>query len=393
MNISTIKDNVDLVEFEDRSIYLVGTAHVSQSSADLAEEIIREVNPETVAVELCESRYTSLKNPDRWKNTDIYSVIKEGKAYVLMAQLVLAGFQKKLGNQLQIRPGAEMMRSIQVAEEIGSETVLADREIRTTLKRTWASLGFTSMMKLLYAMVAGLFTRENIDEEEIERLKTSDALEELMKDFSDALPGVRTALIDERDQYLASKVFNAPGKKVVAIIGAGHIPGIKRCIGQDIDLEELEVIPPPKKLSKIISWAIPTVIIGLIVYGFASAGSTLGIDMLEAWFWVNAILAAFGSALALAHPVTILVAFFVSPFTSLNPFIAAGWVAGLVEAAIRKPTVSDLETIADDVSTMKGLWSNRLSRILLVVALTNLFGMIGTFIGAKSIVDLLRMHG
>jgi pheromone shutdown-related protein TraB len=213
-----------------------------------------------------------------------------------------------------------------------------------------------------------------------------------MKDFSDALPGVRTALIDERDQYLASKIFSAPGKSIVAVIGAGHIPGIKRCIGEDIDLETLEQIPPPKKLSKIIAWTIPSIVLGLICYGFYTAGTTLGFEMLEAWFWVNAILASFGALLALAHPVTIIVAFFVSPFTSLNPFIAAGWVAGLCEAAIRKPTVADLESISDDVSTMRGLWTNRLSRILLVIALTNLFGMLGTFIGAKSIAEMLWPH-
>lgn len=389
MHITSMKENVDLVELDGRSIYLVGTAHVSQSSADLAEEIIREHQPDSVAVELCDSRYTSLKNPDRWKNTDIFSVIKDGKSYVLMAQLILAGFQKKLGNKLQIKPGAEMMRSIEVAEELKLRTVLADREIRTTLKRTWASLGFFSMLKLMFAMVAGLFSHENIDEEEIERLKTADALEELMKEFSAALPGVRTALIDERDQYLASKIRGAPGDTIVAIVGAGHIPGIKKWIDKDIDLDALETIPPKKKLARFIAWAIPAVVLGLIAYGFYSAGSKTGIDMMTSWFWINAYLASIGALLALAHPLTIIVAFFVSPFTSLNPLIAAGWVAGLVEASLRKPRVSDLESIADDISTFRGLFKNRLSHILLVIALTNLFGTIGTFIGIERIASHL----
>ncbi|MDC0358910.1 TraB/GumN family protein [Oligoflexia bacterium] len=388
--ITPIKDNVDLIELEGRSIHLVGTAHVSQASVELAEEIIREVKPETVAVELCESRYKSLQDPNRWKNMDIVSVIKEGKAYVLMAQLMLSGFQKKLGNQLDIKPGAEMIQALAVAKDIDSEIVLADRDIRTTLKRTWSSLGFWSMLKLIFAMFAGLFTGEKIDEAEIERLKNSDALEELMREFSEALPEVRTALIDERDQYLAAQLRNAPGKSIVAIVGAGHIPGIKEWIDKEIDLPALETIPASKKFSKIIAWAIPLVVLGIIGYGFYSAGVGKGVEMFETWFWINACMGGLGALLAFAHPLTILAAFVASPFTSLNPLIAAGWVAGLVEAMIKKPRVSDLETIADDVSTLKGLWNNRLSKILLVIALTNLFGTIGTFIGIERITALLQ---
>jgi len=389
-NVTAIKDNVDLIKLNGRSIHLVGTAHVSQTSVDLAEEVIREVKPETVAVELCESRYKSLQDPNRWKNMDIVSVIREGKSYVLMAQLMLAGFQKKLGNQLDVTPGAEMIRAVAVANDIDSEILLADRDIRTTLKRTWASLGFWSMLKLIFAMIAGLFTGEKIDEAEIERLKNSDALEELMREFSEALPEVRTALIDERDQYLAAKIKNAPGQSIVAIVGAGHIPGIKQWIEREVDLSALETVPSSRKFGKIIAWGIPLVVLGIIGYGFYSAGVGKGVEMFETWFWINASLGAFGALLAFAHPLTILAAFVASPFTSLNPLIAAGWVAGLVEAMIKKPRVSDLETIADDVSTLKGLWNNRLSKILLVIALTNLFGTIGTFIGIERITSLLQ---
>lgn len=387
--ITSIKDNVDLVKLDGKSIYLVGTAHISQSSADLAEEVIREVEPDCVAVELCESRYTSLQNPDRWKNMDIVSVIRSGKVYVLMAQLILAGFQKKLGSQLNVKPGAEMMRSLEVAKDIGVPTVLADREIRTTLKRTWSALGFWSMMKVIFAMIAGLFTQEKIDEAEIERLKSADALEELMRDFSEALPEVRRALIDERDQYLAKKIREAPGDKVVAILGAGHIPGIKDWITKDIDLDALEEIPAPKKTGKMISWGIPLLVLSLIGIGFYNAGLEKGIDLFETWFWINAILAGVGATIALAHPITIAAAFIASPFTSLNPAIAAGWVAGLVEAMLRKPRVSDLETIADEISTVRGVWTNRVSRILLIIVLVNLFGSIGTLIGIKEIVSQL----
>lgn len=386
---TNIKENLDLIRDDDREIYLVGTAHVSKSSVELAEEVLREIKPDTVAVELCDSRYRSLQDPNRWKNMDIVSVIREGKSYVLMAQLMLAGFQKKLGDQLDVKPGAEMMQAVAVAKEIEAELVLADRDIKTTLKRTWASLGFWSMLKLIFAMIAGLFSGEKIDEDEIERLKKADALEELMADFSEALPEVRTALIDERDQYLAQKIKEAPGKKIVAIVGAGHIPGIKQWFFKDIDLAKLSELPDKKSKAKLLAWIIPAVVLAVIAYGFYSAGVSKGVEMFAAWFWINGALGAFGSLLALAHPLTILSAFIASPFTSLNPLIAGGWVAGLVEAIIKKPRVSDLETIADDISTVGGWWQNRISKILLVIALTNLCGTIGTLIGLERITRLL----
>ncbi len=388
-HITSIADNLDLIEVDGKQIYLVGTAHISQASVELAEQTIREMNPETVAVELCAPRHASLQDPDRWKNMDVLSVIRQGKAYVLMAQLMLAGFQKKLGNQLDVKPGAEMMKAAEIAKELGTELALVDREIRITLKRTWAALGIWSMLKLIIAMITGLFRSEEIDVNEIERLKSSDALEELMRDFSEALPEVRRALIDERDQYLAAKLRECPGKKIVAIIGAGHIPGIKHWIDKPVDVASLEIIPAARKSTKIIAWLIPLLVCGLIGYGFYGSGIGTGMEMLQAWFLINATFGALGAAFALAHPLTILVAFVVSPFTSLNPMIAAGWVAGVVEAFLRKPRVSDLENIADDVSTLRGVWNNRVSKILLVVALTNLFGTVGTFIGIERIADKL----
>lgn len=388
--ITPYKDNVDLVRFGDKTIYVVGTAHISKRSTELAEEIIREVRPDTVALELCEPRYQSLQDPDRWKKTDIVSVIKTGKTFVLMAQLLLAGFQKKLGGQIDIKPGAEMLRAAQVAQETGAQIVFADREIRITLKRTWASLSLRSMFRLLMAMGNGVLGEQKISEEEIERMKASDALHELMKEFSEKLPEVRETLIDERDQYLAAKIQEAPGKVVVAVVGAGHVPGMKLLFGSRIDTAPLDIIPPKSLRSKVLAWLMPVVVVALIMWGFFSSGAGTSFEMVNAWFWINGLFAAAGCALALGHPLTILSAFVSAPFTSLNPFIASGWVAGLVEAMLRKPLVSDLERIADDVVTLKGIWSNRVSRILLVVALTNIFGAIGAVFGIGWITSMLK---
>lgn len=388
MNSTRIQDNVDLIEVNNKKIYLIGTAHISQASADLAEQFIRDIKPDSVAVELCDSRYQSLKDPDRWKNTDIVSVIRSGKSSVLMAQLMLSSFQKKLGKQLNIKPGAEMMRSINVADELNLRIVLADRDVRTTLKRVWSSLGFWGGAKFIFSMIFAAFTPMEISQEEIEKIKSEDALANLMNEFSQKMPRIRKTLIDERDQYLAAKIQDAPGDSVVAVVGAGHVAGIKSYFGQPIDTSALEVIPPKSLTSKLIAWSIPALILGFVVYGFFGSGFGKSFEMIEAWFLITGIMGAIGAALALGHPLTVLSAFLATPLATLHPLIAAGWIAGLVEAWLKKPRVADFETITDDITSLKGVWRNRVSRILLVVAFTNIFATIGMIWGTKVLANL-----
>jgi len=307
-----------------------------------------------------------------------------------MAQLILAAFQRKIGRELDVKPGEEMIRALGVAEEIGARTVLADRDIRTTLKRTWSTIGFRSFATICVSAFGGLFGHEKIDAAEVERLKSTDALEEVMKDFTATLPAVRVALIDERDQYLARSIANADGKTIVAVVGAGHVPGIKRWIGQAIDLARLEEVPPPPLSRRIIGWSIPALLLALIAYGFISAGSSASIDMLEAWAWTTSIWAAIGALVALAHPLTIIATFLVAPFAAANPFIASGWIAGIVEAMIRRPTVGDFESIGDDLTTFRGVWHNRVSRILLVMITTNILGSLGTILGLSKLWSIAR---
>lgn len=384
-----IEPNVDLVRLGDRQIYLVGTAHISKASADLVEKIIRQVKPDCVAVELCESRYKSLRDPERWRNTDIISVIKEGRAYVLLAQLLLAAFQKKLGSQLDITPGAEMMRALSVAEETKCTTSLADREVKVTLKRTWASLGLWSSAKVIATALGALFGDKKIEAEEIERLKSVDALEELMREFSSKLPDVRVALIDERDQYLAHKIRNSPGDKIVAVIGAGHVPGIKNWLDKEIDIASLEVLPPRGIWGRVISWSILFLVLGMFAAGFFSEGLDKILEMFGAWFWITGFSGAVGAAISLAHPLSVITAFIVTPFTTLHPFLASGWVTGLVEAWLRKPRVSDFQSIADDILTFRGVLSNRLSRILAVMVITNISSSIGMIVATGTVASLI----
>jgi pheromone shutdown-related protein TraB len=389
VEITAIEPNVDLLEIDQRRFFLVGTAHVSEASADLVEKVIRERQPDTVCIELCDSRYETLTNPDRWKETDLFSVIRSGRAYVLMAQLVLASFQRKLAEEFRIRPGEEMHRAMSVADEVGAELSLVDREIRTTLKRAWSSAGFGTTLKMVWSLALSLFNREPISEEEIEKLKGSDELTVMMDEFSGALPGVKTALIDERDEYLAAKILASPGNEVVAVVGAGHVPGIKRVFGTPIDIAALETLPSPNRTGRLIGWGVPILLAGLIAAGFFASGRETGEQMILAWVLANGIAAAVGTIIALAHPLTILAAFFAAPVTSLNPTIAAGWVCGLVEAWLRKPRVGDLERVGEDVGTLRGIWRNRVTRILLVVIMANLGSSIGTFVGVGWIVALL----
>lgn len=387
MQTITNKD-VHTLNISGRTIYLVGTAHVSQASVDLVESVLNEVQPDSVAVELCKSRFESIRDPDRWKKTDIVSVIKQGKAYLLMAQLFLAAFQKKIGSKLEVKPGAEMIKAVDLAEAKKISVVLADRDIRTTLKRAWHSMGLWSATKLFVSLFSGIISPEEVSEAEIERLKSGDVLEGMMSELGEKLPGIRTSLIDERDQYLASKIQNAPGNTVVAVVGAGHVPGIKKYLGTAINITSLETEPPRGMTSKILSWGVPALILGFIVYGFFSGGATTSTSMVLTWSVITGGLAALGSLIALAHPLTILTSAVSAPLATLHPFIAAGWIAGIVEAVLRKPAVRDIENIGDDLMTLKGVWGNRVCRVLLIIAFTNIGSMIGIFIALPMIASM-----
>jgi len=387
--VEKLSQDLTKISLNDKEITLIGTAHVSEQSADIVEKSIKELNPDCVAIELCEPRLQAIKNPNRWQETDIFNIIRTGKSYVLITQLVLASFQKRVAEKLGIRPGEEMLRALATIEEVGTETALVDRQVRTTLKRAWAKTSWWSSFKLLSSIIGSLFSdQEEISEKQIEELKSQDALSLIIKEFSDMLPGIKSVLIDERDKYMAKKLSDLPYKNIVAVVGAGHVPGMTKFIGEEIDLEELEEIPPPSKLAKFLTWGIPALIIGMIAYGFYLSYD-MGSKMFGTWFIINGVLSAIGASLALAHPITIITAFFVAPFTSVIPVIGVGYVCGLVEAFLRKPQVKDFNSIAEDLATVKGWYKNRLSRTLLVLGFSNFLGAAGTFIGGFKVYNYL----
>ena len=373
-------DNTHRLTIEDKEIILIGTAHVSRESADLVADVIEEQRPDTVCVELCESRYQTLTEKSRWEETDLIKVIKERKAFLLLSNLMLAAFQKKIGKKLGIKPGEEMLRAIQAANTVEAKIHLSDRDIRTTLSRTWRLMGLWTKIKLLVHLIISMGSVDTIKEEDIEKMKEKDVLETLIAEVGEMLPELQIVLIDERDQYLAHKIRTAPGKKIVAVVGAGHVPGIQNYWNEPVDIEALEVVPPKGRLIAFLKWGIPVLVVGLIVVGFFMAGASAGASMIKWWVLANALLAGVGAAAALAHPLTILSAVVASPITSLNPMIAAGWVAGLVEVLLGKPKVKDFESLPEDIVSAKGFWKNKITRILMVVVFTNMGSSLGAFV-------------
>ncbi|MEE4355136.1 MAG: TraB/GumN family protein [Desulfococcaceae bacterium] len=390
MEISEKKKNTDRLSVGEKEIILLGTAHVSKESVELVKRVIEEEKPDTVCVELCESRYQAIRQKDQWQNTDIVKVIREKKAFLLLSNLMLASFQRRIASKLEIKPGQEMLTAMEKAEEYGAQIHLADRDIRATLSRTWRKMSFWDKMKILFQMILSFGDIGDISEEDIEKMKQQDILEALLADVGKSLPVLKHILIDERDEYLAARIRSAPGQKIVAVVGAGHVPGIKKNWEKDIDLKKLEEIPPKGTLAFMLKWVFPLLILFIFVAGFSFGGAKTGADMAVFWIAANGILAGLGALIALAHPLTILSAVLAAPLTSLNPMMAAGWVSGLTEAFLRRPRVKDFENLTEDIVSVRGFWRNKVTRILLVVVFTNLGSSAGTFIAIPLMVKMLH---
>jgi pheromone shutdown-related protein TraB len=383
---------INQISCKGKKILLVGTAHVSKVSAQLVEETICEQKPDTVCVELCNTRLASIKDVDRWRNMDIVKIIREKKALLLFINLLLASFQKKMADKFGIKPGQEMINAIKAADECDALIVPADREIQITLSRVWRGMGLWEKLKLMFSFIFSFGASDDISEEDIENMKQEDILQTLLSDVKEAHPIIEKCLINERDKFLAEKIRSAPGEKIVAIVGAAHVPGIKRYLANDerIAIDELNQIPVAGNGVKILKWAIPAAILLLFVTGFLMEGKNAGTDMIWIWIAANGVFAGIGALFALAHPLTIISSIIAAPLTSLNPMIAAGWVSGLVEAFARKPKVKDLEAIPQDIVSIKGFWRNNVTRILLVVIFTNLGSTIGTMTALPLMLKLLN---
>ena len=383
--------DVQVLVLDGREILLVGTAHVSRESVDLVRELIEAERPDCVCIELEAQRFEALSQRRRWEELDLREVTRKRQLAPLLANLVLAAYQKKLGGVLGVLPGSELVEAARAAEALGVPVELCDRDVRVTLRRVWASLSLWKKSLLISTLGASLFERAEIDEATLRRIREQDVLSELMRELGEAMPGLKTALIDERDAFLAQKIRDARGRKIIAVVGAGHVAGIRRALETHapVDLEALSTIPPVPTYVKAIGWAIPALILGaLAVVGVREGAHALGQNAL---FWVLAtgIPTVIGAALALAHPAVVVSAFFVTPVTALHPLIGAGHVLAFLQAWLAPPLVRELENVADDAASLRRWWGNRLLRICLVFVLTTIGGMIGTYVGGAEIVSQL----
>lgn len=382
---------------QGREFILLGTAHISQESIVQVTTSIRAEQPDCVAIELDEQRYASMKNPEAWKNLDIVKVLKNGQGFVLMANLILSSLQKRMGADVGVKPGEEMKAAIAVAEELNIPAVMVDRPIQMTLKRAWAKNSLWGKCKLLAVLLSSAFEKSEISAEEIEKLKNESEMDSMMNEIAEYLPAVKAVLIDERDRYLASHIWEAqvngePAKKTVAVLGAGHLPGVVRYLEAlaagtaSSDTTDISQLPPAGIGSKVLGLMFPVLIVGLIVAGFFTGGAKASLDMLVQWILWNGSLAALGTLLAGGHIITVIAGFVGAPLATLNPVVAVGLFTGLVQAWINKPKVEDMEQLSDDATSFKGFYKNRILRVLLVFFFSSLGGVIGNFIAVPSLI-------
>jgi pheromone shutdown-related protein TraB len=375
--------DVHVLAIDGREVILVGTAHVSRESADLVREVIEKERPDCVCIELDAQRFEALAHRQRWESLDLRQVIRSRQLAPLLANLVLASYQKKLGGALGVIPGSELLEAARAAEQHQIPVALCDRDVRITLRRAWGSMSLWNKSKLLAALIASIVDRPELDEDELRRIRNQDVISELMRELARELPSVKIALIDERDAYLTHKILAAEGERIVAVVGAGHVAGIRDALRERrvVDIEAISQIPPVGAIWKWLGWGLPTAVLAALVWiGLRHGASVAGAQLLF-WITVTGGMTAAGAALALAHPLVVLSSFGVAPITTLSPVIGAGHVLALLQAYLAPPMVREFERVADDFSTPTQWWRNRLLRIFLVFLLSTFGALVGNYIG------------
>ena len=377
------------------NIILIGTAHISKDSVKEVRAAIEKYKPDIVAVELCERRHEAITKKDKWESTPVTQLLKSNNAYLMLAQTFLSSIQRRLGKEYGVEPGSEMIAAMQEAEKFGLKVALVDRDISVTLKRAWRKMGIREKFRLTWEFLKAMlgFDEEELEDLDLKKLMDQDVISALMEEFGEIAPSATNVLIHERDVYISKKILDESKKgKVLAVVGAGHLKGIKSHLEKkvsNVDLKELEYLPKKRfSILKAIGYAIPVLFAALIIYAVFWKGTDLALWMFFYWFIINGICSAVGTAIARGHPLSIATAFVAAPITSLNPAIAAGWVAGYVEAKLRTPVVKDFKELSK-LDSLKDFLNNRVVRLLMVVALANVGSMIGTIVAFPYIVNLL----
>ncbi len=385
------ESDVFCLHAKGKTVILVGTAHVSQDSVDLVKLVIEQEHPDNVCVELDPKRYEAISHPNRWESLDLKEIIRKQQLSTLIVNLVLASFQKRLGEKLGVLPGTEMLEAIRMAEKHNVPVTLADRDVRVTMRRAWRTTPFWRKSMLLSSLLLSIFDTTEVSEDEIRNLKKQDVLSEMMKELGKEVPTLKSVIIDERDQYLAKKIVEAPGTRTVAVVGAGHVEGIRETIDRQVsvELEPLEYVPPVSPIWKAVGWSIPLLIVGSIAWIGWQKGAEAAGENAVFWILANGIPSGIGGLLAMAHPLTVVTAFISAPFTSLTPVIGVGYVTAFVQAYLQPPLVRDFQTVAEDIAIPRRWWKSRLLRVFLAFVLPTIGSIIGTWVGGTRIVSNL----
>ena len=381
----------NIVDIDD-SLRLVGTAHISSASVELVRQQIEEWKPDLVAIELCESRKAALLEPDALDNEDLLKILNEGRSHMILLQSALAAEQRRMGIASGEKPGAELLAAIEAAEEEGIPVELIDRDVVITLRRAWSKMGFREKFRVLDALLWQDDDEEDASVEEL--LEDSDMMSNLMEEAREVAPAAGSVLIDERDAFLAGRLQQIRGKgKVLAVVGAGHLSGVQHQLGEPpmetaSRLTKLNEVPSKSILPKLVMWGIPVLFASVLAWLAYHGMMDEMVESGKLWLVLNAGLTGLGIIIARGHPLSVIVGALASPLTSLNPFVAAGWVAGYTQLKVDAPTGKDAsDFLALDSTSL--FWRNRVGKVLLVTAFGNVGSVAGTWIAAAGIAGII----
>jgi pheromone shutdown-related protein TraB len=374
----------------DTTYHVVGTAHVSQRSVDEVKAVIEATSPDVVCVELCQARFDALTKGAAFRDLDVFKVVREGKTLYLLTHLALASYQRRLGASLGVKPGAELLAAVETAKQRGIAVALIDRDIHTTLRRTWRNIGVWRRITLLLGLIAGNSEDAPVTAKTVEDLKEPTALSDMLVELGRAVPEVKGPLVDERDLYLVSKMRDAgKGKRtVVAVVGAAHVPGMREHLHDAVDRAALERIPPPALWWRIAKWVVPLALLGALAWLWAHTNAGFARAMV-AWIVPTCVGAGLFTAVTGGSLAAIFTAIAVSPIARIYPLVRTSIVVGLVEAWRRKPSVADCERLPEDTQTVRGFWRNPVTRLLIVAAMSGIGAFLGFVVGVTWLVSVM----
>ena len=383
--------DVHIVSIDGREIVIVGTAHISRESADLVRAVIEAERPDCVCIELDQLRFEQLGQKQRFESLDLREIIRRQQLTPLILNLILVSYQQQLGGQLGVIPGSEFLEAAEAARQHGIPVALCDRDVKTTLRRAWGTISLWRRFMLFASVLTSALNRPQLTEDDLRKLREQDVASRLIGELGEAFPGLTAVLIDERDTYLAEKIRRADGERLVAVVGAGHVEGIRQALlaNRPVDLTALETMPPPSAVWKWLGWGMPAVILAAIAWIGWQRGAAAASESALFWIVVTGVPSMIGTLLAAAHPYTALSALVAAPITTLTPVLGVGYVAAFVQAYVRPPRVYELRSVTQDASSPRKWWSNRLLRILLVFLFSSIGGSIGMFVGSANIVRRL----